>query len=125
MRYGIANDDTESDHATKGECPLSDGDGDQTRLPVAVLHGRLEGVCSAELRIYNDKSDCPIDCDGESDQEHCTGEKTSLSERIRLSNDASSAIPRLVSKCSCPSGIDVHDTVGHVHKGTLHSTGRP
>lgn len=70
MRYSVAYNYAESHHPAKCKSPLGKGDGDQARFAVAMLHGSLKGVRSAELRVYDDESNRPIDCYSQGDQEY-------------------------------------------------------
>jgi len=52
------------------QCPLSDRNGDQTRLAVTMLHGRLKRVLPAKLGVCDDESDRPVHSDRKSKQEN-------------------------------------------------------
>jgi hypothetical protein len=85
---GVANNDTERNHATERECPLCDRDSDQTGLAKAVLHGALERVRARQLAVDDNESDGPVDGDGQTNQEYDTHGQACLTERIRLTDDA-------------------------------------
>jgi hypothetical protein len=70
-----------------------------------MLHGLLEGIRPAQLRVGDNKPDRPVYRDSQSDKKKDAGKQTRLFESIWLSDDA---------------GTD--DTVGHVHERALHAT---
>lgn len=57
-----------------------------------MLHCRLERVCATHLRVHDNEPDCPIDNDGESDQENNACGHSGLTECVRLTDDAGTAI---------------------------------
>lgn len=66
MRYCVADNDTEGNHAAERKSPLGNGDCNKARLAKAVFHGRLERVGTAEFGVCDDESDGPVDGDSES-----------------------------------------------------------
>ena len=74
------------------QSPLCDRYGYQARLSIALMHGRLERVCPAHLGIGNDQSDSPVDDQGQSNEKDDACKKASLTESIRLTNDAGTSV---------------------------------
>jgi hypothetical protein len=104
VRYGVSNDDAKSHHSSECERPLCDGDGNESGLAEAMLHGFLKGVCSTQLRVRNNKPDCPVHGHSQTNKEEYAREKTRLLEGIGLSNDSGA-----------------NDAICHVHESALHA----
>ena len=60
----------------------------QPRLPEAVLYRRLERVCAAELGVYDDEADGPVNDDGEADEEDGACDEAGVAEGVGLTDDA-------------------------------------
>lgn len=105
VRYRVSHNDAEGDHTAKSansvsirtcqirdrdelQSPLSDGDGDETGLSIAMLDCCLEGVGAAKFGIYDDEADCPINSNSQEDEQDDTCKQTGLAKCIWLSDDS-------------------------------------
>ncbi|KAI6777076.1 hypothetical protein HG530_001021 [Fusarium avenaceum] len=100
MRNRIANDNTICDHSAKRKHPLRNADGDQPRLPKAVLDCPLEVARPTELAVDDNKTDRPVDYNCKTDQQQDAADETSLAHGVWLADDTRA-----------------DDRVGHVHEG--------
>jgi hypothetical protein len=53
-----------------------------------MLHGSLEGIGAAELRVDDDESNSPVDHDGEANEENGACNETCVADGVGLANDA-------------------------------------
>jgi hypothetical protein len=70
------------------QSPLSNGNGNQTRLSIAVLDGCLKGIGATKFRVCDNQADGPIDRDSQDDEQDDTSEQASLAQGIWLTNDS-------------------------------------
>jgi hypothetical protein len=70
-----------------------------------MLHGGLERVCAAELRVDDNQADGPVHDDCKGDEENGACDEASLAKGVRLSNDSGT------SASSQPSALAFISTI--------------
>lgn len=81
--------------------PLCQRNSHEPRLAKAVLYRSLERVGPAELGVYDNQADGPVDNDGHANEEDGACDEAGVAKGIGLANDASASIP-YVSPCFFP-----------------------
>ena len=105
MWYAVSHNDTERDHAAKGERPLRQRYRYQTWCAKTVLHCGLERVGAGQLGINDNETDGPVDRDCQRDEQYDPHGETGSSECVGLSNNPST-----------------NDRVCHIHERTPYPT---
>lgn len=58
-----------------------------------MLYRRLEGIGAAELGIYDNEADGPVDDNGEANEEGGACDEACVAESVRLADNTSAAVP--------------------------------
>lgn len=73
--------------------PLREGYSHEPGFPKAVLYRRLERIRPAELRVYDNESNCPVYDDCEADEQSGSCQQAGIADSVRLANDTSPSTP--------------------------------
>jgi hypothetical protein len=92
-----------------------------------MLHGSLERVCAAQLRVDDYQADSPVHHNCQADEENGACDEAGVADGVGLSNDTStsaSSQPSVLASFRSLRACVSHYAVRHVHESAPHPTPR-